>query len=81
MSGLSFPHLLLLMLIIFLVFGTSKLKNLGKDLGGAIKGFKESMREGEQEPPAQAQQAPQQLQQKPPIEGSATPVPPRKDNV
>ncbi|MEO6698966.1 MAG: twin-arginine translocase TatA/TatE family subunit [Paraperlucidibaca sp.] len=42
-SGLSLPHILLLLVIVVLLFGTSKLKNLGKDLGGAIKGFKESM--------------------------------------
>ena len=43
LSGLSLPHILLLLVIIVLLFGTSKLKNLGKDLGGAIKGFKQSM--------------------------------------
>ena len=51
MSGLSLPHILLLLGVVILVFGTSKLKNLGKDLGGAIKGFKESMK-GEEEPAA-----------------------------
>lgn len=73
MSGLSLPHLLLLLVIIFLLFGTSKLKNMGKDLGGAIKGFKDSMREGEQEPTSS--QPPQQLSQnRPPIDSTATPV-------
>lgn len=73
MSGLSLPHILLLLGIVILVFGTSKLKNLGKDLGGAIKGFKESMK-GDEEPaapvapPAQIQQT-----QTPP----AQPVPPQ----
>lgn len=43
LSGLSLPHILLLLVVIVLLFGTSKLKNLGKDLGGAIKGFKQSM--------------------------------------
>lgn len=43
LSGISLPHILLLLIIVVLLFGTSKLKNLGKDLGGAIKGFKESM--------------------------------------
>lgn len=59
MSGLSLPHLLLLLVIIFLLFGTSKLKNIGKDLGGAIKGFKESMKnedDKEQQPPQPPQQ-------------------------
>jgi sec-independent protein translocase protein TatA len=43
LSGLSLPHIILLLVVVVLLFGTSKLKNLGKDLGGAIKGFKESM--------------------------------------
>lgn len=58
LGNLSFVHVLILLLIVVLVFGTSKLKNLGKDLGGAISGFKEAMREGEKE--AQQQQQPQQ---------------------
>jgi sec-independent protein translocase protein TatA len=33
-----------------LVFGTSKLRNIGKDLGGAVKGFKEGMKDDEEEP-------------------------------
>lgn len=32
-------------------FGTSKLKNLGRDLGGGIKGFKEGLKEGQEEEP------------------------------
>jgi sec-independent protein translocase protein TatA len=46
MGSLSIWHWLIVLLVIILVFGTSKLKNLGKDLGGAIKGFKEGMKEG-----------------------------------
>ena len=38
--------LLILLAIIMLVFGTKKLKNLGSDLGGAIKGFKNAMDDG-----------------------------------
>ena len=41
MAGLSITHLLIMLVVVVLLFGTSKLKNLGKDLGGAIKGFKE----------------------------------------
>ena len=44
LSGLSLPHIILLLVIIVLVFGTSKLKNAGKDLGGFFKGFKEGMK-------------------------------------
>lgn len=47
LSGISLPHIFLMLLIVVMIFGTSKLKNVGKDLGGAIKGFKESMRSGE----------------------------------
>ena len=76
LSGISLPHILLLLVIVVLVFGTSKLKNLGKDLGGAIKGFKESMK-GEDDSAApqaqQSQQPPAQLtqQQTPPAQPAA----------
>ncbi len=43
MGSFSIWHWLIVLLVIILVFGTSKLKNIGKDLGGAIKGFKEGM--------------------------------------
>ena len=46
MGSLSIWHWLIVLLVIILVFGTAKLKNMGKDLGGAIKGFKEGMKEG-----------------------------------
>lgn len=49
MGSLSIWHWLIVLLVIILVFGTSKLKNIGKDLGGAIKGFKEGMKEGTDE--------------------------------
>ena len=45
MGTFSIWHWLVVLLVIILVFGTSKLKNLGKDLGGAIKGFKEGMKD------------------------------------
>lgn len=47
MGSLSVWHWLIVLVIVVLVFGTGKLKNMGKDLGGAIKGFKEGMKEGE----------------------------------
>lgn len=53
MGSLSLGHWLIVLVIVILVFGTGKLKNLGKDLGGAIKGFKEGMREGSEETPPQ----------------------------
>ena len=52
MGSLSVWHWLIVLAIVVLVFGTGKLKNMGKDLGGAIKGFKEGMREAEDKPAA-----------------------------
>ena len=49
MGSLSIWHWLIVLLVIILVFGTAKLRNMGKDLGGAIKGFKEGMKEGADE--------------------------------
>lgn len=47
--GLSISHLLLVLGIVVVLFGTSKLRNIGGDLGSAISNFKKSMREGEAE--------------------------------
>ena len=46
----TIQHLLLILLIVVLVFGTKKLKSVGADLGGAVKGFKEGMAETGIEP-------------------------------
>lgn len=64
LSGLSLPHIILLLVIIVLVFGTSKLKNAGKDLGGFFKGFKEGMK-SEDDKPADAAPPAQLSQQNP----------------
>jgi len=56
MGGLSIWHWLIVLLIVVLVFGTKKLKNIGQDLGGAVKGFKDGMKDGTSSvdgPPAQ----------------------------
>ena len=45
MGAMSIWHWLILLLVVALVFGTSKLKNIGKDLVVAVKGFKEGMKE------------------------------------
>jgi sec-independent protein translocase protein TatA len=55
MGSFSIWHWLIVLLIIVLIFGTKKLKNIGSDLGGAVKGFKDGMREGStEEKPQQA---------------------------
>jgi sec-independent protein translocase protein TatA len=46
MGGFSIWHWLVVLLIVVLVFGTKKLRNIGEDLGAAVKGFKEGMRDG-----------------------------------
>ncbi len=45
--GINLPHLLILLAIVLVLFGTKKLRNLGSDLGGAISGFKKAMKEEE----------------------------------
>ncbi|MDV2468423.1 twin-arginine translocase TatA/TatE family subunit [Acinetobacter chinensis] len=45
MFGLSLGHIALFALVLVLLFGTSKLKNLGKDLGGVLKDFKASIQD------------------------------------
>jgi len=46
MGSLSIWHWLIVLVIVMLVFGTKKLRNIGTDLGGAVKGFKEGMKGG-----------------------------------
>ena len=61
MGSLSIWHWLIVLAIVVLVFGTGKLKNMGKDLGGAIKGFKEGMNEGDKGAAAKTAEAPKQV--------------------
>jgi len=46
MGSFSIWHWLVVLVIVMLIFGTKKLRNLGADLGGAVRGFKDGMREG-----------------------------------
>jgi len=46
MGSFSIWHWLIVLVIVMLVFGTKKLRNMGADLGGAVRGFKDGMREG-----------------------------------
>jgi sec-independent protein translocase protein TatA len=45
MGSLSIWHWLIVLVVVLLIFGTKKLRNIGSDLGGAVKGFKEGMKE------------------------------------
>ncbi|MBV1950860.1 MAG: Sec-independent protein translocase subunit TatA [Cycloclasticus sp.] len=47
MGGIGIWQLIIVLVIVLLLFGTKRLRNLGGDLGGAIKGFKGAMKEGE----------------------------------
>ena len=47
MGSFSIWHWLIVLVIVMLVFGTKKLRNIGEDLGGAVKGFKQGMKEAE----------------------------------
>jgi sec-independent protein translocase protein TatA len=46
MGTFSIWHWLIVLLVVVLIFGTKKLKNIGADLGGAVKGFKDGMKSG-----------------------------------
>lgn len=46
MGSFSIWHWLIVLVVVVLIFGTKKLKNVGADLGGAVKGFKDGMKEG-----------------------------------
>ena len=63
MGSFSIWHWLIVLLIVVMVFGTKKLKNIGSDLGGAVKGFKDGMKDGsataDDKPAAQAAQVTQ----------------------
>jgi sec-independent protein translocase protein TatA len=54
LGGISIWQLLIVLAILILIFGTKKLKNLGGDLGGAVKGFKEAVNKDEDDSNAQA---------------------------
>lgn len=56
MGSFSIWHWLIVLLVVMMVFGTKKLRNMGADLGGAVKGFKEGMREDPNAAAAKPQQ-------------------------
>jgi sec-independent protein translocase protein TatA len=47
MGSFSIWHWLIVLVIVMLVFGTKKLRNIGADLGGAVRGFKDGMQTGD----------------------------------
>ena len=69
-GGISIWSLILILVIVLLLFGTKRLRNVGTDLGGAIKGFRKAMKEGvvEKEDPDQLEKKEQENV----IEGEST---------
>jgi len=61
MGGLIIWHWLIVLLVVVLIFGTKKLRNIGQDLGGAVKGFKEGMKTSDAENAPAPEEAPQQI--------------------
>jgi sec-independent protein translocase protein TatA len=53
MGSFSIWHWLIVLVIVMLVFGTKKLRNIGSDLGGAVRGFKDGVKEGTSDKPAE----------------------------
>ena len=60
MGGLSIWHWLIVLVVVVLIFGTKKLRNIGQDLGGAVKGFKEGMKAPEADQPTPGSASPSQ---------------------
>jgi sec-independent protein translocase protein TatA len=54
MGSFSIWHWLIVLVVVVLIFGTKKLRNLGTDLGSAVKGFKEGMKTEDDKPQAAA---------------------------
>ena len=53
MGSFSIWHWLIVLVIVLLIFGTKKLRNMGSDLGGAVKGFKDGMKGDEAKKPGE----------------------------
>jgi sec-independent protein translocase protein TatA len=61
MGSFSIWHWLIVLVVVVLIFGTKKLKNVGSDLGAAVKGFKDGVKDGTGSADASAAVPPQQV--------------------
>ena len=61
MGSFSIWHWLIVLVVVVLIFGTKKLKNVGSDLGAAVKGFKDGVKDGTASADATANTPPQQV--------------------
>ena len=57
MGSISIWHWLIVLLVVVLIFGTKKLRNMGADLGSAVKGFKDGMKSEDEKPKAELSSA------------------------
>jgi sec-independent protein translocase protein TatA len=62
MGSMSIWHWLIVLVVVMLIFGTKKLRNIGQDLGGAVKGFKEGVKGAEEAADAKAAESTQAAQ-------------------
>ncbi|MFI4969634.1 MAG: Sec-independent protein translocase subunit TatA [Lysobacterales bacterium] len=62
MGGFSIWHGLILLVVVALVFGTKRLRNVGEDVGAAIKGFRKGMQDGDSQPQLKADPLPNEQQ-------------------
>lgn len=73
MGGLSIWHWLIVLIIVALIFGTKKLRNIGEDLGSAIKSFRKGLNENEDQPAPELKADPVPPEQAvPPADGQTT---------
>jgi sec-independent protein translocase protein TatA len=84
--GIGMRELLVILVVALLVFGTKKLKTIGSDLGGAVRGFKKAMEEGEAEErkPAEPEhpiEPGKRIEAQTAVASSATTTEPKKDTV
>jgi sec-independent protein translocase protein TatA len=74
MGSFSIWHWLIVLLVVVLIFGTKKLKNIGADLGGAVKGFKDGVKGANDAADDAAAEPPQQVTARKATEGQTVDV-------
>jgi sec-independent protein translocase protein TatA len=72
MGGMSPVHWLIVLAVVLLIFGTKKLRNIGSDMGAAVKGFKDGMKDGDAAK-TETTQATQQVAQSAPTQTAKDP--------
>ena len=70
--GISIWQLVIILVIVLLLFGTKKLRNIGGDLGGAIRSFRGAVKDGEKKPEDEIEEPSQIAKEEKVIEGEAT---------